>query len=383
MEQVVQSAPASLGGARPAGVTRSWPARHPLPLAQRIRVQDAVVRRVRAFLEAEAYERVPALEAAHGAGSSEVIDAVLHQDYAGSLAFPRQAGPLYLAGVVAGGAQGVYCEGEGLRGQGKTGVHHLTESMLIHMGARDLSLDELCDFQERLLKSVAVGLDAEIVGGPNATRIDRMARSTHPRITYREALAILNRRGFTLAFGDALDRAAEAALVHHCGNLPLQITRYPEGLGFFHMKIDRRDPAVVECVDSILPFAGETLAGSVRESDIEILGRRLRGGTMHAHLMRRARELACRRSSEQPAEDRDEICGAFTRMYVAGIERAFAGYLGLFAERSFERAGCTLAVARLIQYVLGLDSIQDAVPSPPGRTRREALGQTFEVDALS
>lgn len=382
MEYVAQSEPAVRGDANPVNATRVWPARQPLPIEQRIRVHNAVVRGVRAFLQAEAYEEVPVPELTAATGSCEVVDSMFSLDYFGALAFPRQTGQLYLEEVVAGGMDRVYCEGESLRKEWKVDERHLTEFKLIETEARDMSLDALCDFQEKLLKHVTAGLHADLIGGPNATRVDRMVRSPHPRITYREALAILNRHGFALAFGDDLDREAEAALVHHCGNLPVQITHYPESLKFFNMKIDRRDPAVVECVDYVLPFAGETFGGSVRESDIDILTRRLREGTMYAHLMNRAREFARLRGSQQPPEDREEISGAFARMYMAGIERAFNGYLELFTGRPIERAGFGLGVARLLQYLLGLDSIKDAVAFPMDRTRFGGLGQTIAVEQV-
>ncbi|MBM3317518.1 MAG: hypothetical protein FJY75_06655 [Candidatus Eisenbacteria bacterium] len=359
----------------------------PLSMARKIRIHNQVVQRIRAFLREEGYEEVPVPHLTAATGSCEVVDSMFSLDYFGALAFPRQTGQLYLEEVVAGGMASVYCEGESLRKEWKIDERHLTEFKLIETEQTDMSLDELCDFQEKLLKDVARHLHADLIGWHNAARLDRMARAEHPRLTYREAIGILNRRGFRFDFGDDLDREAEAALVRYCEDLPVQITRYPETIKFFNMRIDRDDPAVVECVDYILPLAGETFGGSVREEDYGILKARLHGGTMYKHLMNRAREFARLRGLDPARQPVAAAGGApvepsadTARAYQIGIEQAFESYLGLFRERTVRRAGFGLGVARLLQYVMGLDSIKEAVAFPMDRTRFGGLGQTVTVE---
>lgn len=353
----------------------------PLSIARKIRIHNQVVERIRAFLREEGYEEVPVPHLTAATGSCEVVDSMFSLDYFGGLAFPRQTGQLYLEEVVAGGMTRVYCEGESLRKERKVDERHLTEFKLIETEQTDMSLDELCDFQEKLLKDVARHLHADLIGWHNAARMDRMARAEHPRVTYREAIAILNRRGFHLDFGEDLDREAEAALVRYCEDLPVQITRYPETIKFFNMRIDRNDPAVVECVDYVLPLAGETFGGSVREEDHEILEHRLHGGTMYKHLMNRAREFARLRALDQgPGESAAERQEDLAFAYQVGIERAFESYLDLFRGRTVRRSGFGLGVARLLQYVMGLESIKEAVAFPMDRTRFGGLGQTVVVE---
>ncbi len=336
----------------------------PLPLQQRIRVHNAVVHRIRQFLQGEGYVEVPVPELTPATGSCEVVDSMFSLDYFGALAFPRQTGQLYLEEVVVRGLDAVYCEGESLRKEWKVDDRHLTEFKLIEIEKRDLTLEALCDVAERLLKDAARGLGADLVGGANVARLEAMLDAEHPRLTYREAIAALNRRGFALAFGDDLERDAEAALSSHCGGLPVHVTHYPADLKFFNMKLDRRDPAVVECVDYILPFAGETFGGSLREPDVAILADRLRRGTMYGHLMNRAREFARVRAATSSADEAE-----LARVYEEGIEAAFAGYVGLFRDNPVERAGFGLGVARLLQCFMGLDSIKDAVIFPMDRAR--------------
>jgi asparaginyl-tRNA synthetase len=337
----------------------------PLPPLPRLRLHNRVVRRIRQFLEREGYVEIPVPTLTPAIGSCEIVDSMFTVDYFGTLAFPRQTGQLYLEEFVARGMDAVYCEGQSLRKEWKVDARHLTEFKLIEIEKRDMSLAALCDLQERLLKEVALHLSADEIGGAHVTRLDWMARWEHPRLTYREAIDLLRRHGFALSFGDDLSAEAEAALVRYCGNLPVHVTHFPEAIKFFNMKLDRADPSVVECVDYILPYAGETFGGSVREPDPAILRGRLHRGTMYTHLMDRASEFA----RQQWAAGLTEGINPpdLAARHCAGIEAAFAGYLGLFEEGPVERAGFGLGVARLLQYVTGLESVKDAIVFPTDR----------------
>jgi asparaginyl-tRNA synthetase len=348
-------------------------------LLTRIDIHNRVVHRIRQFLQDEGYVEIPVPELTPATGSCEVVDSMFSLDYFGALAFPRQTGQLYLEEIVARGFDAVYCEGESLRKEWKVDERHLTEFKLIEIERRDMSLEELCDFEENLLKDVASVLTARDVGEMNAARIAHMIESEHPRITYREAIDVLGRRGFTLRFGDDLGREEEAALIAHAGGLPVHITHFPESLKFFNMKIDRSDPAVVECVDYILPFSGETCGGSLREPDVEILKRRLYTGSMYGHLMNRAAEFARIRCLASPDGTGGLLPEELATRYQREIEKSFESYLDLFANAPTERAGFGLGVARLLQCMMGLDSIKDTVVFPMDRTCFGRLSQTAMV----
>jgi hypothetical protein len=100
---------------------------------------------------------------------------------------------------------------------------------------------------------------------------------------------------------------------------------------------------------------------------------------MFGHLMTRAREFAQVRwlagetgigTDGVAAGSADELADR----YQQGIAASFERYLGLFADDTVERAGFGLGVARLLQYLLGLESIKDASIFPLDRT-------SFGVDA--
>ncbi len=353
----------------------------PLPLPERIHVHNQVVHRIRAFLAERGYVEIPVPELTPATGSCEVVDSMFTLDYFGGLAFPRQTGQLYLEELVAGGMDAVYCEGESLRREQKVDRRHLTEFKLIEIEKRDMSLAELCDLQEALVKDVARVVSPDLLGAANMRRLEQVVRAEHPRLTYREAVAVLQKRGFALAFGDDLERDHEAELNRYAGDLPVHVTHYPESLKFFNMKLDRRDPLVVECVDYVLPLSGESFGGSLREPDHDILARRLYEGTMYGHLMNRARDFARQRTlAATGGEDPAEVEKLAAR-YQGGIEQSFLNYLGLFRGETVERAGFGLGVARLLQFLMGLDSVKDAVVFPMDRTRFGGLSQTTMVES--
>jgi aspartyl/asparaginyl-tRNA synthetase len=135
-----------------------------------------------------------------------------------------------LDGMLLSGFPNVWCESEILPTGGRREPRHLRGFKLMEAAGRDLSLDDLTDLQEDLLKAVAFNLGADLLGGRDVTRLDRMLHVSHPRITYRQALDILGNRGWSIPFGEELHPEAEATLTRFCGNLPFMVTHLPVGL---------------------------------------------------------------------------------------------------------------------------------------------------------
>ena len=273
----------------------------PLPPLHRMRVHDRVVQRIRHFLEIEGFVEIP-----------RAVPAL-----------SEQTGPFFLEALVARGMDAVYREAKSRHGNGEGEGHDLAER--IEIEKRDLGLDDLCGLQERLLKDVALHLSAEEIGGIHVTRLDWMARWEHPRVTYREAVALLRRHGFVLEFGDDLEQEAQAALVRYCGNLPVHVTHFPASAKPFHTKLDRRDPMLVESADYMLPHAGRTFGGLVKESEV-------------AHVRQ--------------------------RLPHQGLEPVVEKYLALLSDAPVRRGGFGLEVTRLLQFVMGVGSIEDAIVLP-------------------
>ena len=123
---------------------------------------------------------------------------------------------------------------------------------------------------------------------------------------------------------------------------PVQVTRYPESIKFFNMyRTDRkrleRDLSIeeynerrytVDCVDVLLPWAGETFGASRREEEYQTLEIKLRESLMF-------KQMAQIRA-DQVAD------GELTEEVVAQAWQPFVGYLELFnPEKHPDRKGVT------------------------------------------
>jgi len=206
----------------------------PRPLARRLAIHNHVVRSIRGFFEDRLFHEIPVTAMADHPARSQ------------------------LDGMLLSGFPNVWCESEILPARGKREPRHLRGFKLMEAAGRDLSLDDLTDLQENLLKAVAFNLGADLLGGRDVTRLDRMLKVSHPRITYRQALEILGSRGWSIPFGEDLNPEAEATLTRFCGNLPYMVT---------HLPADQAGPAAEEVavkVTYILPYSGITMEGSVR-----------------------------------------------------------------------------------------------------------------------
>ncbi|MBE0566365.1 MAG: hypothetical protein IH621_10430 [Krumholzibacteria bacterium] len=354
----------------------------PRPVARRLAIHNRVVRRIRRFLEDEGFNEVPVGALAPVGDACEAMDASFAVDHHGNLAFARQSGQQVLDRMLARGFPAVWCEGESLRREWKVDERHLSGFKLIEAERRDLDLDGLCALQERLLKAVALDLGADLLGGRHVTRLDRMLRPEHPRVTYREALAILNRRGFAMPFGEDLHRDAEAALCRWFGDVPFFITHLPAALKPFNARRDPADPAQSLSVEYVTPFAGETMDGAVREPDAAVMRAQLEESDHLRRLLERAAAFAAAQAAVARGKDRPDP-DALARRNRAAVRRAYADYLQECGRAPFDRGGFGLGVARLLQYLQGLDSIKDAVVNPTDRTTFAVVGGDEDEDAAT
>jgi aspartyl/asparaginyl-tRNA synthetase len=280
----------------------------PLPLARRLAVHNRVASRIRAFMTERRFNEVPVPAISAATGSCEAT------------------ARFYLDSMIARGFPAVWCETDTLPQPGEPLDQRLAGFKRVEAEMRDLDLDQLCRLQEDLLRSVAADLSADLLGGRQVTRLDRMITLEHPRLTYREALSILNDRGWSLSFGEELPPEAEASLCRYCGNLPVMVTNLPATCRFFTTRMNDQDPETTLSVDYILPYGGQTFDGAVRETDPARMKGRI---------------------------DRDPRPNA-----------SFGSYLELFAAKPLPRAGFGLGLASLLQHLMGLEHIEDAVIHP-------------------
>jgi asparaginyl-tRNA synthetase len=131
-------------------------------------------------------------------------------------------------------------------------------------------LDELIAFEEKTVKhglrSVLTHCPSDIAFlGGNINALEKSAKEAFGRVSYTQAIAILNEKNKGhYNFGDDLGIREEQALLHHFNSTPVFITGFPAKIKFFNMK-KTDDGQSTYSVDLIAPRLGEMSGGAVRE----------------------------------------------------------------------------------------------------------------------
>lgn len=221
----------SSGPGTPAAAMFEAPGR-PRPLARRLAIHNRVVRRIRDFFLAEGFHEMPVT------------------------ALADHPARVQLEGMLALGFGAVWCESEIMPPGGRLEPRHLRGFKLMEAASVDHSLRELADLMSTLLKFVAADLGADLLGGRDVTRLDRMLRCEHPCLDVDEARAVLRDKGWDLEPDQKLHLAAKATLLRHCGNLPCRVICREEASPGKNAR---------ETVEYILPYAGVAMEGEVRD----------------------------------------------------------------------------------------------------------------------
>jgi aspartyl/asparaginyl-tRNA synthetase len=352
--------------ARPAKVDRSL-----LRIAQRANILASI----RACLVEDGYIEVEVPELVVSTGACEDLD-MYNVEMFGDLAFLRQTGQLYLEDVVIRGLPKAYCEGQSFRKEPASGDgRHLCEFRLIEIEKQNMDLEELVASEVRMLRYIIDHLSPDLFDEQTLDRLQADVEGEIPTITYREAIALLNRAGAELTFGDDISRANEQKLVRDFGKGGLAIVQHPTEVKFFNMLVNPDDPSVVDSCDLILRHGGETFGSSVRDTDPDSMRTRLHGKPMYQYMLNRAESFAAeaaRLYNYTADEERREA-----QRIAAQIDQSFEDYFALIASNPVPRAGWGLGVARLFQYLFGTESIDEAVTFPVTRLSFRGQGQAF------
>ncbi len=120
-----------------------------------------------------------------------------------------------------------------------------------------LEFDGLQELAEEFVEYVVAAGRRAAEGGPrdrsSATlRSSRTCGGRSRRITYREAIEILQKKGMTVKFGDDLGGDEETVLAE-AFDRPVMVTRYPAAIKAFYMQPDPEDPDVALGMDMLAP----------------------------------------------------------------------------------------------------------------------------------
>jgi asparaginyl-tRNA synthetase len=161
--------------------------------------------------------------------------------------------------------------------------------------------------------------------GRDTTKLASVA-PPFPRITYDEAILILQQRGHPAKWGDDFGGDEETMLATTYDR-PVMVHHYPSALKAFYMQPDTERPELALGFDMLAPEGyGEIIGGGERIADYDLLVKRLR-------------------ESNLP-------------------EEAFGWYLDLRRYGSVPHAGFGLGLERTVAWICGTEHIREVIPFP-------------------
>lgn len=204
----------------------------------------------------------------------EEISTLFTTNYFGKTATLTQSGQLYLeAAMYAYGK--VFGVDPSFRAEKSRTMRHLTEFWQIEPEAAFLDFEGDMKLAEDLVSHVAQEIlknrlhELKLLGRD----ISKLKNITppFPRVSYDEALNILEREGFKVQWGDNFGTEHERVISLKYDK-PVLVHRYPAKTKAFYMQPDPQRPEVALCFDMLAPEGyGEIIGGSQRIHDLDLL----------------------------------------------------------------------------------------------------------------
>jgi asparaginyl-tRNA synthetase len=239
----------------------------------------------------------------------------------------------------------IYTFGPTFRAENSNTTRHLAEFWMVEpeMAFHDLQDDmDLAEaFLKHLFRTVLaecaddLAFFAEFVEKSAVTTLEHIVASDFERLTYTEAVRLLESSGetfeFPVSWGMDIQTEHERYLCEKRVQRPVIVTDYPKDIKAFYMRAND-DGRTVRGMDVLVPRLGEIIGGSQREERLDVLERRLS-------------ELGL-------------------------SPEAYWWYLDTRRFGSVPHAGFGLGFERTVQFVTGMGNIRDVIPYP--RTPRSA-----------
>jgi asparaginyl-tRNA synthetase len=293
-----------------------------------MRIRAEVISACTDFLEGEGFLRVdtPILTPAAVEGTTTLFETPYFDL---GTAYLTQSGQLYNeAAAMAFGR--VYCFGPTFRAEKSKTRRHLTEFWMVEPEAAYMTLDEYMDLAEQMVSAVVARVIArrrsELETLDRDTAGLEAVRPPFPRISYDEALAMLDRAGKPIPWGEDFG-GDEETVISSAYDRPVFVHHYPAQCKAFYMEPDSGRPGVVLSADLLAPEGyGEIIGGGQRIHDLALLERRLRDHGL-------------------PAE-------------------TYQWYLDLRRYGTVPHSGFGLGIERTVAWIAGIEHIREAIPFP-------------------
>ncbi len=271
------------------------------------------------------------------ATSCEGTSTLFQTPYFDEKAFLTQSGQLYgEAGAFAFG--NIYTFGPTFRAEKSKTRKHLTEFWMVEPEMAYGKLNDVMDLGEafvcHIVKHCLENCQAELTILERNQDELKAILAPFPRISYDEALKILEKRGHAIPWGEDFGAPHETALGEEFGK-PVFVHHFPAQIKAFYFKHAddpngegiEKDGKYALGADLIAPFGyGEIIGGGQREDNVEILKRRL---------------------NEHGLNEAD-----------------YSWYLDLRRYGSAPHAGFGLGVERTVAWITGVEHVRETIPFP-------------------
>ncbi len=290
-------------------------------------IRSEIIRAVYEFFHENGFVKMdaPILTPTSAEGSTTLF----HTKYFDEDAFLSQSGQLYgEAGAMALGR--IFTFGPTFRAEKSKTRRHLIEFWMIEPEMAFCDHDENLRIQENfvshLAQSILKNCQKELKTLERDTSKLETIVAPFPRITYDEAIKLLQEKGHEIKWGDDFGAPDETAIADHFEK-PVFITHYPAEIKAFYMKPDPNRPDVVLCADLIAPEGyGEIIGGSQRIDDLELMKSRY---------------------------DEHKL-----------DENAYKWYLDLRRYGSVPHSGFGLGLERTVAWLSGTEHVRETIPFP-------------------
>jgi len=293
-----------------------------------LRIRADAIRAARNFMDDQGYilTDAPIFTPAACEGTTTLFEVNYIDD---QKAYLTQSGQLYVEATAAALGK-VYTFGPTFRAEKSKTRRHLTEFWMLEPEAAYAHLDDMMALGEGLVAAIVQSVvknrrrELETLGR-EVPKLEKIA-TPFPRITYEEAIEILQKAGSPVKWGDDFG-GDEETLLSKQFEKPVMIHRYPSAMKAFYMAADPARPELALNFDMIAPESyGEIIGGGERESSYDTLIRRIHEAKLP--------------------------------------EEAFKWYLDLRRYGSVPHAGFGLGLERTVAWICGTEHIREVIPFP-------------------
>ncbi len=293
-----------------------------------IRVRHAIIKAVRDYFDSHGFTLVdtPIFTPAACEGTTTLFEVNYFDD---EKAYLTQSGQLYNEATAMAFGK-VYTFGPTFRAEKSKTRRHLTEFWMVEPEMAYADLEEVKRVAEEMLIFI-VGRVLENKREElktlerDVSKLEAIA-SPFPRLSYDEAVKILQQQGSEIQWGSDFGGGDETILTQQFDR-PILVDRYPSAIKAFYMAPDPDRPEVALGVDVLAPEGyGEIIGGGQRIHDAELLIKRIE-------------------EHQLPKE-------------------AFDWYLDLRKYGSVPHGGFGMGIERCVAWICGLEHVRETIAFP-------------------